>query len=92
LKEQDVKMMARCIALDRDCAKICFTASAMMASGSEFADEICRVCAEVCRACGEECRKHKHMEHCQRCAEACERCAQECERMGSMSKVTRAAA
>ena len=97
LEEQDVKMMARCIALDRECARICYTASASMASNSEFAHEICKVCADICRACGEECRQHESMEHCRRCAEACDRCAKECERMGAMgkrvmSKVTRAAA
>jgi len=26
LHEQDVQMMARCIELDRDCAKLCYTA------------------------------------------------------------------
>jgi hypothetical protein len=80
LQEEEVKMMARCIGLDRDCARICFAAVGFMASGSEFAQEVCRVCAEVCRACGEECRRHD-TEHCQRCAEACERCGMECSRM-----------
>lgn len=80
LQEDDVKPMARCIALDRDCAKICYTASAFMASESEFSEGICRTCAEICRACGEECRKH-NMDHCQRCADMCERCAEECEKM-----------
>lgn len=80
LQEDDVKKMARCIALDRDCAKICYTASAFMAAESEFAEEICRVCADICRACGEECRKHQ-VEHCRRCADICERCAEECEKM-----------
>jgi hypothetical protein len=82
LQESDVKMMARCIALDRDCAKVCYTASALMASGSQFAKEVCRVCAKVCSACSEECRRHKG-DRCQNCADACERCAQECERMDS---------
>ncbi|MGN6643065.1 MAG: four-helix bundle copper-binding protein [Verrucomicrobiota bacterium] len=86
LEEQDVKRMARCIALDHDCAKICYMASGFMASGSNFADELCKLCADICRACAEECRQHKHMEHCQRCADACERCAQECEQMGSSDK------
>jgi hypothetical protein len=83
LQEDDVGMMARCIALDRDCARICFVASGFMASGSDFAIDICRACAEVCRACGEECRKHR-AQHCQRCADACERCAEECEKMAAV--------
>jgi hypothetical protein len=77
-------MMARCIALDHDCALICHTASFQMGGGSEFSSEICRVCAEICHACAEECRKHNY-DHCRRCAEACERCAAECERMAGVT-------
>lgn len=80
LQEDDVKMMARCIALDIDCADICKLASAAMARGSEQAQAICALCADICEACGEECGKHP-MDHCQACAEACRRCAQECRRM-----------
>lgn len=80
LAEEDVKMMARCIRLDRDCADICRMAAAWMARDSESAREICRLCAEVCRKCAEECARHE-AEHCRRCAEACSRCADECEKM-----------
>ena len=45
LQEDDVKMMARCIDLDRQCAIICRVAAGFMASGSEFASDLCRVCA-----------------------------------------------
>ena len=38
LQEQDVKMMARCIALDVDCAQICRLAASFMARGSQFAE------------------------------------------------------
>ena len=82
LQEQDVKRMARCIELDMDCAAICRLASGYMARGSDFARQVCRVCAEVCQACGDECAKHP-MEHCRQCAEACRRCAQECTRMAA---------
>ena len=82
LAEQDVKMMARCIALDMDCAQICRLAAAYMSRGSELAGSICEACAEVCETCGEECARHR-MEHCQKCAEACRRCAEECRRMAS---------
>jgi len=80
LEEQDVKMMARCIALDMDCADICRLAAAFMARGSEHAAEICTTCADICDACAEECAKHR-MAHCQECAEACRRCAEECRAM-----------
>jgi hypothetical protein len=80
LREDDVKMMARCIALDMECAQLCRTAAASMARGSEFAAQLCRLCAAVCTACGDECGKHP-MDHCQACAQACRRCAEECLRM-----------
>ena len=78
--EADPKPMARCIALDLDCAGICRLAASYMGRGSEFAMAICADCAEVCDACAAECEKHP-MEHCRQCAEACRRCAQECRRM-----------
>jgi len=80
LKENDVKAMARCIALDMDCAAICRTAAAFMARDSEFAMAICQTCADICDACGDECAKHQ-MAHCQTCAQVCRRCADECRRM-----------
>jgi hypothetical protein len=85
LQEQDVKMMARCIALDMDCAQICRMAAAYMARGSEFATAICQMCADICDACGDECAKHQ-MNHCQECAQACRRCADECRRMAGMGQ------
>ena len=83
LKEQDVKTMARCIALDIDCAEVCRLAAAYMSRGSEFDGALCELCAGVCDACGKECEKHAKMEHCRQCAEACRRCAEECRRMAS---------
>lgn len=80
LRESDVKAMARCIELDRDCSTLCRAASLLMSADSQFAPDICGLCAEACHACAEECRKHD-MEHCRQCAEACERCALECEKM-----------
>lgn len=82
LVEDDVKMMVRCITLDRSCADICAFAAREMSRGSEFAARVCALCAEVCRACGDECAKHD-MDHCQQCAEACRKCADACERMAA---------
>ncbi|HEY9064889.1 MAG TPA: four-helix bundle copper-binding protein [Burkholderiaceae bacterium] len=82
LREQDVKSMAHCIALDLDCAAICRTAAGYMARGSEFARALCRLCGQICKACGEECAKHP-MAHCQECARACRGCAEDCERMAA---------
>ena len=77
LSEDDVKMMARCIALDMDCAAICQLSAAATARGSEHAKEICRLCANICEACAQECEKHK-APHCQSCAKACRVCALAC--------------
>ncbi len=80
LQEDDVKAMARCIALDMDCAQICRLAASFMARGSENATALCRLCAEICQTCGDECAKHE-ARHCKDCAAACHRCADECRRM-----------
>ncbi|CAN5333710.1 four-helix bundle copper-binding protein [soil metagenome] len=80
LREDDVKMMAKCIATDIDCAIICRTAAGFMARGSENVAEICALCAEICDRCAVECSKHAH-DHCQKCAEACRHCAAECRKV-----------
>lgn len=90
LQEQDVKRMARCIALDVDCAELCRVAAGMMSRGSESASAICQACADLCDMCGEECGKHP-MQHCQACAAACRRCADECRRMGGVGSSGRGA-
>ncbi|WP_407924129.1 four-helix bundle copper-binding protein [Piscinibacter terrae] len=84
-----MKMMARCSALDIECAAICQLAAASMARGGEFASAICAVCADICEACGDECAKHS-MAHCQDCAKACQRCAQECRKMSGQGAGARA--
>lgn len=80
LSEPDLGSLARCIALDLDCAQICRVAAGFMARGSDLSQELCRTCAEVCDACADECTRHE-MDHCRACAEACRRCAEECRRM-----------
>ncbi|OYY48754.1 MAG: four-helix bundle copper-binding protein [Methylophilales bacterium 28-44-11] len=80
LNEGNVNEMVRCISLDIDCAAICRLAAGYMARDSEFAMELCQVCAIVCEACAEECDKHS-AEHCKDCAEACRKCAEECRNM-----------
>lgn len=82
LSEGDMKMMAECIRLDRDCADICQLASAMMSRDSKFAKEVCALCATICEACATECAKHK-LKHCEDCAAACRRCAEACRKMAA---------
>ena len=77
-------MLTRCIRLDHDCAAICLLAMEAMAGGSEFAKQICKLCAEICNTCAVECEKHSHIEHCKKCAEVCRKFAVEC---SNMSKI-----
>lgn len=82
-QEEDVKMMAKCIQLDMECAAACYAAAQLMSLGSSKAREFCRICAALCEACGNECAKHTHMKHCQECAEACKKCTDECKKMAA---------
>lgn len=81
-QEPDVKMMAKCIQLDMECAAVCYTAAQLMSLGSEKAKEICGICADLCSACADECSKHE-TEHCKECAEACKQCADMCRNMAA---------
>jgi hypothetical protein len=81
LREQNVRMLERCILLNRECASVCYTASQVMSINGEHAKQICDVCADICDACAQECEKHKEMDHCQQCAQACRICAEECRKM-----------
>lgn len=77
LDEDDIKMMVRCIRLDRDCAKICYTTASFIASHSQNTQALIKACEDLCRKCADECEKHKHS-HCQECARACRECAEAC--------------
>lgn len=88
---EDANAMARCIALDIDCAQICRVAAGFMARGSQSVADICRACAAVCDACAAECAQHQ-MEHCQRCADACRQCAEACRRMAGTEQQSHAGA
>lgn len=70
-------MMTRCIKLDKECGEICGVTLSLVASHSEFKDDMVRFCIKACDACAAECRKHDY-DHCRKCAEACEACAEAC--------------
>ncbi|ALS76374.1 ferredoxin [Planococcus rifietoensis] len=79
LQEDDVKMMAGCIRLDRECADMCAYLEQAITRNSPFVSQLAKVCAEICQACGDECQKHADMhDHCKHCAEACHKCAEAC--------------
>ncbi len=81
-QEDDVKMMAKYIQLDMECAAICYGAAQLMSLGNERAKEVCRICADICEQRGNECSNHQ-TEHCQECAQACKQCAEECRKMAA---------
>lgn len=84
LEEENVRELARCIRLDRDCAEACALAARVMSRGGEQVAEVCRMCARLCDACADECDRHaEHHDHCRLCAEACRRCADECRKMAA---------
>ncbi|MFK3958943.1 four-helix bundle copper-binding protein [Guptibacillus hwajinpoensis] len=82
LREDDVKMMAECIRMDRECSDICGYLEQALVRGTPFVAELATACATICEACGNECKKHDH-KHCQDCAEACFKCAEECKKLAS---------
>lgn len=85
LSEPHVQMLAKCIALNLDCADSCAT-TARTVSRIGFADKAVlrtqlEACREACRACAEECERHEDMEHCRVCAQMCRSCEQMCTKM-----------
>lgn len=77
LEEQDIKMMVKCIRLDRVCASTCTATAQALSVNSVNIKGLVDFCIEICERCAEECSRHKE-DHCQKCAEACKRCAQAC--------------
>jgi len=59
------------------CAEICQVAVNFMARRSEFARQVCMLCAELCQACAASCNKLNDPSM-QKCAEMCRRCAKAC--------------
>lgn len=89
LSEQNVQDLARCIALNLDCADICTTTAAVISRQTGFTTDLIRAqlqaCKAVCKECGDECRKHAQMhEHCKICSDACHKCMQTCDQLIQM--------
>ncbi len=77
LEEEDVKMMIKCIQLDKECALICATALQLVYGNAHFTTDMLKLCEKACRACAEECGKHRY-DHCKECAKVCNECAEAC--------------
>lgn len=84
LSEQDVQMLATCIALDLDCADVCAVTSRLASRMGHHRKAVMphqiQACREMCRLCAEECERHDH-EHCRVCAQACRRCEEACDKV-----------
>ncbi|MCD8072123.1 MAG: four-helix bundle copper-binding protein [Alistipes sp.] len=75
LMEDDVKMMADCIRLDKDCIEACTFAMKFLYKRSRFKREVLMLCKNIYIVCSEECSKFQN-DHCRMCAEACRATAQ----------------
>ncbi|WP_255398794.1 four-helix bundle copper-binding protein [Nitrosovibrio sp. Nv6] len=65
-----------------NCAEICQTSLNFMLSGSQYSNQVCRICAEICDACAKSCEQLDGMDD---CATACRECAQSCREMSGYS-------
>lgn len=83
----NMKLMAKCTRLCRDCSEICMLAAHWMGRMATFSPPLCRLCAEVCDRCAEVCEAHApHHALCGPTAKECRRCADMCRRMVGASK------
>lgn len=72
----------RHINLLTECAEICQLASRFMIATSDFAHDICGVCARICDACGDSCHDIDPEDpHMNACMVACRKCADSCRNM-----------
>ena len=79
LSEENIKIMVKCIRLDRVCAEVCSALSQILSTEYDDVDDLVAYCKSVCEKCAEECGRHDH-EHCQDCAQACRECANACDK------------
>lgn len=77
LDEEDIKMMVKCIRLDKICATTCIATAEALSVSSQDVSGLVRYCQEICQKCADECEKHQS-DHCKKCAEACRKCAEAC--------------
>jgi len=78
LKENDIKMLSLCIAINRECALICSANAQLLAIGGDNAMMLCGECATICEVCAKENERNSELEHCALCARECNKCAEEC--------------
>ena len=77
LDEDNVKMMVKCIRLDRICASVCASLADVLVTNYNNVQGLVDYCAQICEECAAECEQHEH-QHCKDCAKACRECAEAC--------------
>ena len=65
-----------------DCATVTDTTRDLMLRSSDFAHQVCGLCAGVCERSAASCERIGG-EQMQRCADACRRCAESCKKMAA---------
>jgi hypothetical protein len=66
----------------RDCAEICKLSVDFMLRDSQFAAQLCGLCADICERCAEQCEQMAgDDETMQQCADTCRRCVETCRAM-----------
>lgn len=78
LNDKEVKMLSSCIMLTQACADMCLGTVKAMSGRSEFARQICKLCAEICSSCANECQKYGYLAYCNECEKACRMCSESC--------------
>ena len=72
----------RHVTLMMECAEICRVAARFMIENSDFAHDICGICARICDACGDSCHDLDSMDPMMMaCIVACKNCADSCRNM-----------
>jgi Domain of Unknown Function (DUF326) len=87
----DPSLMAASIRLCHECAPVCGVCTTLLSGNSQFAHQLCSVCADICDTCGAECGQHKHIDTMRKCAEACIRCATACREVAKAGPIRKAA-
>lgn len=80
LNEPDVQARKACIGTLIECAAICKQSACFMSFDSQYAKDLCKLCATICENCATECGMFKD-DHCVKCTNECNACAAECKAM-----------
>ena len=69
--------MAYCAQLCKESVAMCTVSIELMTLNSNYAKEVCVLCAKVCEKCADECEKMK-MDPCKKCAADCRKTVKAC--------------